>query len=129
MRSTKWSRVSRSRSRATSLYDASNRDPYPRKGGQRGLTLALDMRIGELARAVGRSVDTIKRWEDQGLLMCPRDVRGRRVYNQAHVELCLRLADLSLLAQRRSERLKALADREPCQLSLLASPEAERIAG
>jgi len=82
--------------------------------------------IAELARRVGRSVDTIKRWEEEQLLSPGRDTQGRRVFTEADVELCLRLAQLSLLAQRRSQKLGALASREPKQLALLNS---ERIAG
>jgi DNA-binding transcriptional MerR regulator len=86
------------------------------------------MHVGDLAKRVDRSVDTIRRWEEEGLLSCERDRRGRRIYDESHVELCLRLADLGLLAQRRSEKLKALADREPQQLSLLPSRGTERVA-
>jgi DNA-binding transcriptional MerR regulator len=86
------------------------------------------MQIGELSKRIGRSVDTIKRWEEEGLFSCERDRRGRRTYKESHVELGFRLADLGLLAQRRSEKLKTLADREPHQLSLLPSPDADRVA-
>ncbi len=86
------------------------------------------MQVGELAKRVGRSVDTIKRWEEEGLLSCERDPRGRRVFDESHVELCLRLADLGLLAQRRSEKLATLAAAEPLQLSLLGSINVERLA-
>jgi len=78
------------------------------------------MQVRDLARRVGRSVDTIKRWEEEGLLSCERDARGYRVYDDSHVERCLRLAELGMLAQRRSERLSALVAAEPAQLSLLA---------
>ena len=77
------------------------------------------MQVGELAKRVGRSVDTLRRWEDEKLLSCDRDNRGRRVYNETHVELCLRLADLGVLAQRRSEKLTSLSKNVPTQLSLL----------
>jgi DNA-binding transcriptional MerR regulator len=87
------------------------------------------MQVGELAKRIGRSVDTIKRWEEEGLLRSERDCRGRRVYGEEHVRIGFRLADLGLLAQRRSEKLKALADREPRQLSLLISSDAERMTG
>ncbi len=86
------------------------------------------MQVGELARRVGRSVDTIKRWEEERLLSCARDRRGRRIYDESHVELCLRLADLGLLAQRRSEKLSTLAAAEPVQLSLLLSADFQRLA-
>jgi DNA-binding transcriptional MerR regulator len=82
------------------------------------------MQVGELARRVARSVDTIKRWESEGLLTCERDDRGRRVYDESHVELCTRLATLGVLAQRRSEKLKALAANEPSQLALFESQRA-----
>lgn len=87
------------------------------------------MLISELARRVGRSVDTIKRWEEDGLLTPRRDTRGRRVFNEKHVERCLQLAELALLAQRRSEKLKSLFEHAPAQLSLLLSPETEKLAG
>jgi hypothetical protein len=77
------------------------------------------MTVGQLARRVGRSVDTIKRWEDQKLFTCPRDYRGRRIYDQSHVDLCLRLAELAIVAQRRSEPLSLIAAAEPRQLTLL----------
>ena len=76
----------------------------------------IPMTIGELSQRVSRSVDTIKRWEDHGLLTCARDVRGRRVYDETHVELGLRLATLALVAQRTSARLTSLAAAEPKQL-------------
>ena len=86
------------------------------------------MLVGELARLVGRSVDTVKRWEAEGLLTCDRDDRGRRCYDASHVEVCQRLANLGVLAQFRSEKLRALADREPVQLDLLVSPDVEKKA-
>jgi DNA-binding transcriptional MerR regulator len=87
------------------------------------------MYVAELARRVGRSVDTIKRWEEQRLVSPARDSQGRRVFDERDVSRCLQLARLSLLAQRRSEKLLALADRDPVQLALLTLPETERIAG
>jgi DNA-binding transcriptional MerR regulator len=87
------------------------------------------MQVGELAKRIGRSTDTIKRWEEAGLLTCERDGRGRRVYGEEHVKLGFRLADLGVSAQRRSEKLKTLADREPHQLSLLPSIDADRMTG
>jgi DNA-binding transcriptional MerR regulator len=87
------------------------------------------MYVAELARRAGRSVDTIKRWEDQNLLSPTRDSRGRRVYDQNDLDKCLQLARLSLLAQRRSEKLMSLAQREPEQLLLIGSLSSERRAG
>ena len=86
------------------------------------------MHVGELAKRVGRSADTIRRWEEEGLLRCERDRRGRRIYDEAHVEVCFRLAELGVLAQRRSEKLANLATAVPAQLSLLISNDAERLA-
>ena len=86
------------------------------------------MHIGDLAKRVVRSVDTLRRWENDGLLVCERDNRGQRVYNESHVEVCLRLADLGLLAQRRSEKLVTLASSEPTQLYLLAHDDDRRLA-
>jgi DNA-binding transcriptional MerR regulator len=77
------------------------------------------MQIGELARRVGRSVDTIKRWEDDGLISCDRDERGRRLFKEAHVDRCRELAYLGVIAQLRSARLADLASAQPMQLSLL----------
>jgi DNA-binding transcriptional MerR regulator len=79
------------------------------------------MLVGELAKRIGRSIDTIKRWEEIGLLRCARDGRGRRVYEESHVQLGCRLADLGSLAQRRSEKLEALAELEPVQLQLISA--------
>jgi DNA-binding transcriptional MerR regulator len=87
------------------------------------------MYVAELARRAGRSVDTIKRWEDQNLLSPTRGSRGRRVYDQNDLDKCLQLARLSLLAQRRSEKLMSLAQREPEQLLLIGSLSSERRAG
>lgn len=86
------------------------------------------MHVGELAKRINRSVDTIRRWEDEGLLTCDRDGRGRRVYEESHIELGLRLADLGLLAQRRSEKLISLASSVPAQMSLLIYSNAGGLA-
>ncbi len=77
------------------------------------------MSIGELAQLIGRSVDTIKRWEKAGLLTAERDRLGRRRFNQQQVERCAELSKLSLEAQRTSTSLSQLAsDREPPMLPL-----------
>jgi hypothetical protein len=77
------------------------------------------MLVTEFARRINRSVDTVKRWEESNLLVCPRDERGRRIFTEEHIAVGSRLATLSLVAQRRSEKLESLALREPVQLSLL----------
>ena len=77
------------------------------------------MLVAELARRVGRSVDTIKRWEGQGLLAPRRDDRDRRTYTEADVALCLELARLGIAARRKSQKLSVLAAMAPRQLQLL----------
>ena len=77
------------------------------------------MLIGELARHVGRHVDTLKRWEEAGLLVPERDDRGRRTYRAEHVELCLALAKLGIAAQKNCCKLSELAEQMPVQLTLL----------
>jgi hypothetical protein len=117
-----WPAISRNRKQRPRTTCCRNRGKGG-KGRQR-----IRMRVGELAKRVGRSVDTIKRWEEEGLLSCDRDRRGCRSYDESHVEACRRLADLGLLAQRRSEKLAILAAAEPVQLSLLVTAGPERIA-
>ncbi len=47
----------------------------------------IRLRIGELAVLCGRSADTIRWYEAQGLLPAvPRDAGGRRVYSRRHVD-------------------------------------------
>ena len=77
------------------------------------------MSIGELARRVGRSVDTLKRWELHGLLVPVRDELGRRHYQFSDIERCRELSVLAVEAQRKSVKLAALAaDREHPRLPL-----------
>ena len=77
------------------------------------------MLIGELAKRVGRHVDTLKRWEEAGLLVPERDARGRRIYGAEHLELCLALAKLSIAAQKSCCKLSDLIEQIPVQLTLL----------
>jgi predicted site-specific integrase-resolvase len=77
------------------------------------------MFIAELAKRVGLSVDTIKSWEQQGLLMPARDDQDRRVYREEDVALGLELAKLGIVARRRSQKLSHLVEAAPKQLSLL----------
>jgi hypothetical protein len=66
------------------------------------------MLIGELCRRIGRSADSVKRWEEQGLLTPGRDSRGRRVYSEADLECCARLAKLGFVAQVRNRKMSEL---------------------
>lgn len=42
--------------------------------------------LGEAAKAIGVSADTLRRWDRQGKLKTTRDARGRRLVTQAEVE-------------------------------------------
>ena len=42
---------------------------------------APSMQVGEVARALDVSVDTIRRWEKKGLIRGHRDARGQRIFN------------------------------------------------
>jgi DNA-binding transcriptional MerR regulator len=66
--------------------------------------------IGEVARLIGRSVDTIKRWERDGLVTAKRDHLNRRVFTKEQIERCLELETLSELAQTTSTPLTKLAE-------------------
>ena len=45
------------------------------------------MLVGEVARALDVSVDTIRRWEKKGLIRGQRDRRGQRIFNLDEVRL------------------------------------------
>jgi DNA-binding transcriptional MerR regulator len=77
------------------------------------------MLVAELARRVGRTPDTIKRWTDEGLLNCERDDRNRRIFREEHVEMCLQLVRLSVTAQLQNRKLSELVEGLPQQMSLL----------
>lgn len=47
---------------------------------------ARTMTIGEAAKAIGVSADTLRRWDGQGKLKTRRDDRGRRLVPVAEVE-------------------------------------------
>lgn len=90
--------------------------PYPM---QSIFAIMLSMSVGELARLIGRSVDTIKRWEKSGLIIAERDSLGRRRFTNRQVERCVELGKMALEAQRASKSLTQLAsEREPLTLSL-----------
>jgi len=68
---------------------------------------------------IGRSPDTLRRWEKDGLLLPQRDSRGRRLYAQKDIERCFELARLSRHAQYRSRKLRSVIEELPEQLTLL----------
>jgi molybdopterin-binding protein len=49
-----------------------------------------ELRIGEAARRLGRSVDTLRRWERAGKLRTVRDDNGQRLIPRAEVDRLLR---------------------------------------
>ena len=102
----------------------------PRGGGEGGGAGETPvMFIAELARRVGRSTDTIKSWEEQGLLTPARDAQDRRVFSEDDVHLGLKLAELAIAAKRRSQKLSELVAAEPVQLSLIGSELEHRTSG
>jgi len=48
--------------------------------------MAPDLSLGDAARALGVSVDTLRRWDRAGKLRTSRDERGRRRVARAEVE-------------------------------------------
>lgn len=76
------------------------------------------MGIGAVSEMIGRSPDTLRRWEKDGLVTPQRDRRGHRFYKLEHIERCRELARLSLYAQRRSTKLIVYVANQPTQLSL-----------
>jgi molybdopterin-binding protein len=48
--------------------------------------MASDLSLGEAAKAIGVSVDTLRRWADSGKLRTARDARNRRRVPGAEVE-------------------------------------------
>jgi molybdopterin-binding protein len=49
-----------------------------------------DLQLGEAAKALGVSVDTLRRWDRSGKLVTQRDARNRRVVSAAEIK---RLSD------------------------------------
>lgn len=50
--------------------------------------------IGETARRVGRSANTLRIWERQGLIPKPlRDSTQRRLYTEEHIQAIQRVID------------------------------------
>lgn len=76
------------------------------------------MGIGQVSELIGRSPDTLRRWERVGLVVPHRDRRGRRVYSNEQVAQCRELARLGPVAQRKSVKLTDYIDGQPKQLSL-----------
>jgi molybdopterin-binding protein len=50
------------------------------------VSVSGDLTLGEAAKALGVSVDTLRRWDRQGKLATQRDARNRRVVSAAEVE-------------------------------------------
>lgn len=48
--------------------------------------MARTLTLGEAARALGVSVDTLRRWDRAGKLRTSRDARGRRLVTASEVE-------------------------------------------
>lgn len=48
--------------------------------------MASDMTLGQAARALGVSIDTLRRWDHDGKLRTARDARNRRRVPNAEVE-------------------------------------------
>jgi DNA-binding transcriptional MerR regulator len=84
--------------------------------GQRGVLHVVG--IGAVSQLIGRSPDTLRRWERDGLLSPGRDRLGRRVYSADDVERCRELARIAPDAQRQSRKLAQLAGDFSVQLSL-----------
>ena len=50
------------------------------------------MRIAQVAKRVERSIDTLKRYETEGIVPAPkRDFRGWRFYDEADIQTILRI--------------------------------------
>jgi hypothetical protein len=85
------------------------------------------MTIGQLASRIGRSVDTLRRWETQGLLVADRDSRGHRVYAELHFEAALVLLKAGPAAQQRSTKMASvLRDLPGHQISLFPNQGAHK---
>jgi molybdopterin-binding protein len=48
--------------------------------------MAADLTLGEAAKAIGVSVDTLRRWDRAGKLLTHRDARNRRVVSVRELE-------------------------------------------
>jgi hypothetical protein len=70
--------------------------------------------IREASRAVGRSPDTLRRWEEEGLISPRRDARGHRVYSDRDLAACRELAGHAFEAMSSSRKLSQVI---PIQLS------------
>lgn len=89
--------------------------PEPRQGYDGPERVAVT--ISEASAVVGRSPDTLRRWEERGLIRPGRDRRGHRVFSDSDVARCVELARHSLAAQYLN---KKLIDVVPQQLSLFS---------
>lgn len=80
-------------------------------------------RIGQLARAAGVTVETVRYYQRQGLLAePPKPVRGIRVYNQQHLArlLCIKRAQQLGFTLSEIAQLLSLSDGECHEIRDLA---------
>lgn len=79
------------------------------------------MKIGELARQTGLSVDTLRFYERIGLIQRPaRDGGGRRDYDPAVLEWIAFLARLAATGMRQADRVRYAALRRQGDATLAA---------
>lgn len=79
------------------------------------------MKIGELARQTGLSVDTLRFYERIGLIQRPaRDGGGRRDYDPAVLEWIAFLARLAATGMRQADRVRYAALRRQGDTTLAA---------
>lgn len=57
--------------------------------------------IGTLAHALGRTTDTIRKWEIGGIIPdpCFKDANGRRLYSQEQIDAIVRCAEKAKIKQ------------------------------
>ena len=83
--------------------------------------ISRPVQISEIAQAIGRSTDTLKRWEDEGLLVPARDRRGRRVYGYGDLDRARALAAIGIRGPVVAMKMAiVLEELEPRQLTLLS---------
>jgi len=73
------------------------------------------MRISDIAIVIGRTPDTLRRWEEQGLIQPERNGWGERVFDEQDLARCQQLVRYALTAQKANRPLREIV---PKQLSL-----------
>jgi molybdopterin-binding protein len=68
------------------------------------MQMARDLSLGEAAKAIGVSADTLRRWDRAGKLRSRRDERGRRRVSQAEVRRLTALPSRHKTGSRASAR-------------------------